>query len=88
MKKLYAKPMIEIESYVLSDAIAAGCGKTVNLGPQGLTIDACSDFEGSFDVKTVNPNAKSIGGTTPFYSDGQADCDCYYSSGGITYLTS
>lgn len=87
MKKLYTKPMIEIESYVLSDAIAAGCGKSVSLGPEAPGYTICDEFKDAFEVMSVNPKARTSGGT-PFYADGAANCDCYYSSGGGIYFTS
>lgn len=88
MKKIYEKPMIEIETYVLSASIAANCKNTVNLGPgvEGIH-EVCSAYDGAFDVFSKNPNARSTGGT-PFYSDYTAGCDCYYTSGGNGYFTS
>lgn len=86
MKKIYEKPMIEIETYVLSDAIAS-CGSNVSLGPEAPGHTVCSEFEDAFEVFSMNPKARSTGGT-PFYSDGAANCDCYYSSGGGIYFTS
>ena len=89
MKKIYAKPMIEIESYALSASLAANCGETVNLGPEAPGKDTCSDFDDAFEMFAVIPGVgiQSTGGT-PFYSDGAANCDCYYSSGGGVYFTS
>lgn len=92
MKKIYMKPMVEIETYELSAAIAAGCGKIVNLGPGADGVpghETCSDYEGAFDVMNVNPGLSIMAtGGTPFYADGTANCDCYYSSGSVVYLTS
>lgn len=85
MKKLYEKPMIEIETYVLSDAIAS-CGQTVSLGPEAPGKTVCDEFKDAYEVFSFR-GARSTGGT-PFYSDGSADCDCYYSSGGGVYFTS
>ena len=89
MKKIYAKPMIEIETYELSASIAASCGSKVSLGPEAPGKTVCSEFEDAFDMFAFIPGVgiQSTGGT-PFYSDGSANCDCYYSSGGGLYFTS
>lgn len=89
MKKAYIKPMIEIEAYALSASIASNCGNPVNLGPEAPGKTTCSDFEDAFEVFSVIPGVgiQATGGT-PFYSDGAANCDCYYSSGGGVYFTS
>ena len=89
MKKIYAKPLIEIETYELSASIAASCGSKVSLGPEAPGKPVCSEFEDAFDMFAFIPGVgiQSTGGT-PFYSDGAANCDCYYSSGGGVYFTS
>ena len=87
MKKIYEKPMVEIETYVLSASIANTCGNTVSLGPEAPGKVVCDEFKDAFEVFSMNPKLRSTGGT-PFYSDGSANCDCYYSSGGGTYFTS
>lgn len=89
MKKPYAKPMIEIEAYTLSASLAATCGSTVSLGPEAPGKTVCEEFKDAFEVFSVIPGIgiQSTGGT-PFYSDGSANCDCYYSSGGGIYFTS
>lgn len=89
MKKAYNKPMIEIEAYELSASIAASCGTPVRLGPEAPGKDVCDEFKDAFEVFAVIPGLgiQAVGGT-PFYSDGAANCDCYYSSGGGTYFTS
>lgn len=89
MKKTYAKPVIEIEAYTLSASLAATCGNTVSLGPEAPGKTVCDEFKDAFEVFAVIPGIgiQSTGGT-PFYSDGSANCDCYYSSGGGIYFTS
>ena len=89
MKKIYAKPMIEIETYELSASIAAPCGSKVSLGPEAPGKTVSSEFEDAYDMFAFIPGVgiQSTGGT-PFYSDGAANCDCYYSSGGGVYFTS
>ena len=87
MKKIYEKPMIEIETYVLSAAIAANCNNVLSMGPEAPGKEVCAEFEGAFDVFSARRGTRTTGGT-PFYSDGSANCDCYYSSGGNGYFTS
>ena len=90
MKKSYIKPLIEIETYALNASIAASCGNKVTLGPETPGYEVCKEFEDAFEVFAVIPGLgiqSEIAGT-PFYSDGKANCDCYYSSGGGLYFTS
>lgn len=89
MKKIYTKPFIEIEAYELNASIAANCGEPVSLGPEAPGKDTCTEFEDAFEVKTLIPgiSIQSVG-DKPFYADGAANCDCYYSSGGGLYFTS
>ena len=90
MKKTYAKPMIEIESYTLSASLAATCGNTITLGPEAPGKVTCDEFKDAFEVFAFIPGIGIQGVTenTPFYSDGSANCDCYYTSGGAGYFTS
>lgn len=85
MKKVYSKPLMEIEVYELNANIAANCGSTVTLGPEAAGHVICEEFENAFDVASYS--LRSVGGT-PFYDDGSANCDCYYTSGGVGYFTS
>ena len=96
MKKIYSKPSLEIELYEMSADIAANCGDRVNLGPEAPGYEICSDysndknpgFGGDDDFEFFSLyTARDLGGT-PFYADGAANCDCYYSSGGGNYFTS
>lgn len=89
MKKTYTKPLIEIEAYELNASIVANCGSVISLGPEAPRKTTCKEFEDAFEVFAVIPGIgiQSTGGT-PFYSDGSANCDCYYSSGGGLYFTS
>lgn len=86
MKKVYSKPMLEIEVYELNANIAANCGNTVSLGPEAPGHEICDEFKDAFDVVTYG--LLSTENRTPFYSDGSANCDCYYSSGGAGFFTS
>lgn len=87
MKKAYSKPSIEIEVYELSASIASNCGDTVSLGPEAPGYEICDEFKDAFDVVTTYGLLRTEK-RTPFYSDGAANCDCYYSSGGAGYFTS
>lgn len=87
MRKTYMKPVAEIEVYKLDAAIASNCGDTVSLGPEAPGKTVCDEFKDAFEVFSLPGNARSTGGT-PFYADGAANCDCYYSSGGGNYFTS
>ena len=94
MKKVYAKPVIEIEAYTLSASIAYNCSNVVNIGPgvPGVTegdYAQCSDFSDSGFMSIIDPGF-SVQNSEPkaFYSDGATGCDCYYQSGGGGYFTS
>lgn len=86
MKKVYSKPLLEVEVYKLNSDIASNCGKKVSFGPEAIGKETCEEFKDAFEVATYGL-AKSTG-ETPFYNDGSANCDCYYSSGGGLYFTS
>ena len=90
MKKTYAKPVIEIEAYTLSASLAATCGNTVTLGPEAPGKITCEEFKDAYEVVSVIPGIGIMSTTknTPFYADGAASCDCYYTSGGLGYFTS
>ena len=85
MKKAYSKPLLEIEVYELNTNIASNCGVEVSLGPEAPGKDVCDEFKDAFEVFSLEPR---VAGGTPFYDDGAAHCDCYYSSGGGLYFTS
>ena len=85
MKKAYSKPLLEIEVYELNTNIAANCGSKVSLGPEAPGKVVCDEFKDAFEVFSLY--ARTTAGT-PFYDDGSANCDCYYSSGGGLYFTS
>ena len=87
MRKTYMKPVAEIEVYKLDAAIASTCGDTVSLGPEAPGKTVCDEFRDAFEVYSLPGKARSTAGT-PFYADGAANCDCYYSSGGGLYFTS
>ena len=90
MRKIYSKPSIEIEVYELSAAIAANCGEKVSFGPEAPGKETCKEFEDAFEVVSITRPGVSTyaAGNTPFYADGAANCDCYYTSGGGVYFTS
>ena len=90
MKKNYIKPLIEIETYELSGAIAYNCTNVITLGP-GIPgseeYQQCDEFGGSGFLSLI-PGVTVQSNDKPFYSDGAAHCDCYYTSGGQGYFTS
>lgn len=89
MKKVYAKPHVEVEVYQVDAAIAANCGQVISLGPEAPGKITCEEFEDAFDVFGVKPGVSMFAtGGTPFYADGAAHCDCYYTSGTNNYFTS
>lgn len=93
MKKVYTKPMIEIEAYTLSASIAYTCTNIINVGPgiPGVTegyYAQCSDYGGSGFLHSITPGVSIQSANQPFYEDGAAGCDCYYQSGGMGYFTS
>lgn len=88
MKEKYMKPHVEVEVYELDAAIAANCGQVISLGPEAPGKEICKEFEDAFEVFSFRPNSKARSGGTPFYDDGSASCDCYYTSGSNNYFTS
>ena len=93
MKKIYSKPLIDIEAYELNASIAANCGSVISLGPECIGVDegsVCKELKDGYEVHSVIPGLgiQSVTGGTPFYNDGSANCDCYYQSGGSGYFTS
>lgn len=94
MKKVYAKPVIEIEAYTLSASIAANCGNVISMGPgiPGVTEGEkamCDDYYESGFMSIIDPGFSILNSQNqPFYSDKSAGCDCYYQSGGFGYFTS
>lgn len=90
MKKTYIKPLIEIESYELSGAIAYNCSNIITYGP-GIPGSSeyvqCDEFKGS-GFLSLTPEIGLNSANKPFYPDGAANCDCYYTSGGKGYFTS
>lgn len=93
MRKPYAKPVIEIETYHLSASIAANCSSVINVGPgipgadQTGEFRQCDDFKDSGFLSFI-PGLSVQSANKPFYSTGEAGCDCYYTSGGHGYFTS
>ena len=92
MKKSYTKPLIEIETYELSASIANTCSHKVNVGPGvpgSNEYTQCSDFSDSGFLMSIIPSLEiQAQKGIPFYSDGAANCDCYYTSGNHGYFTS
>ena len=86
MKKVYSKPVVEIEVYEMNTNIASNCGFEVSFGPEAPGKTTCDKFKDAFEVASLY-NMRSTA-NTPFYEDGAANCDCYYTSGAMGYFTS
>lgn len=86
MRKMYMRPVIEVEAYTLDQTIAGNCGNVVTLGPGDYAGSVCDAFKDDFEIVATFSAARS---GTSFY-DGSVGpaCDCYYSSGGQGYFTS
>ena len=89
MRKVYEKPVIEVELYQLSQSIATACATVVSLGPGGTygntTYEVCSEYE----VDTGSRSSASAASTEvyegTFYNSDI--CSCYHSlgDGTLTY---
>ena len=88
MKKEYSKPRIEIEAYELDASIAANCGAIISFGPPAPGKTTCDEFKGAFGGDDDWGTFSVKNSHTPFYADGAANCDCYYTSGNSGYFTS
>ena len=84
MKKKYEKPVIEVEFYTFTDAIAK-CDSVVNIGPTDPAypeITACSDYTN---------NEGLISSDVPWYDNEtypNTYCSCYHTAGGSNLLSS
>ena len=65
-----------------------GAFDVISLGPEAPGKTTCDEFKDAFEVFGLRPYASTNSGGTPFYNDGSAHCDCYYSSGSGNYFTS
>lgn len=99
MRKVYSKPVIEVENYTLDQNIAGACsdagGIVVNLGPGDYKNYVCDFFKdpdtggGDFDEFSLRPGISTMSTGSSFYNGTNGPvCDCYYSSGGEGYFTS
>lgn len=89
MKKQYSKPFLEVEVYQLAASIAANCGTVVSLGPEADGKTTCAEYDDGFQVTAIHGGMSLMAQNgTPFYADGSANCNCYYSSGDYGYFTS
>lgn len=81
MKKMYEVPDCFIESFALSDSIAAGCTSFVKLGPGDLSHEACADYPVIPDSNGTVVSTMGI----PFYD---LSCTCELTSSDGTLITS
>ena len=88
MRKAYTKPALEVEEYQLNKAIATNCDPIITLGPGAPNHDVCPEFDGAFEISLEEAPSMNSSGNVPFYNDGSAGCDCYYTSGGNSYFSS
>lgn len=82
LKKVYKKPMVEIERYELSGNIASNCALVVNMGPEADdAVKVCDDYyEKTGETKPNSSIASySLPHNVQFWS--KETCDCYYSAG-------
>lgn len=87
MKKVYEKPVLEMECYELGSSVASNCSEVVSNGPAVGNHEQCSDYEDPFEMESRSMMVMSDGPyNVQFYED--TNCDCYYSSSDYGYWTS
>lgn len=86
MKKVYEKPVLEMERYELSSSVASNCAKVVHNGPEVGDHHQCEDYEDPFAMSVMALDAEGGPYNVQFYED--TNCDCYYSSSDYGYWTS
>ncbi len=82
MKRVYEKPVAEIEMYELSSNIASNCALVVKMGPEGPgAIEVCDDYyDKTGESRAANRISMfSLPHNVQFWSE--KTCDCYYSAG-------
>ena len=82
MKKIYEKPMLEVEHYELDTSIASNCGYVVTSGPAHPDHDPCEDYYDLIGMP-MPYNTNAVKYNIDFYDD----CDCYYSASGIFFTS-
>ena len=89
MRKVYEKPVIEVELYQLSQSIATACATVVSLGPggtvNGVTYKVCSEYSVDTGTRGETSTASTWMYEGTFYSEDS--CTCYHSlgDGTLTY---
>lgn len=78
MKKVYQKPCMEKELYVLDASIASNCRTVINSGPEHNGQDMCSDYRDLMGINSYSFYSKPH--NVNFYED--TNCDCYTTSTG------
>lgn len=88
MKRVYEKPLFEIETYELSSNIASNCAIVVTMGPEGPgAIKVCRDYYDKVgEDAPAGIAAYSLPHNVQFWSN--KSCDCYYNAGGSGCFTS
>lgn len=85
MKKVYAKPSIEVELYSLDTSIASHCGIVVSNGPALGEHELCDDYAEKNPFGTWSTRSAPVY-NVQFYED--TNCDCYTTGGDYGYWTS
>lgn len=89
MRKVYKKPVVEVELYQLSQSIATACATVVSLGPGGTygdtTYEVCSEYKVDTGSRSGTSTVDTAVYEGSFYSTDT--CSCYHSlgDGTLTY---
>lgn len=86
MKKVYVKPVLEVEFYELDANIASNCSVVVTNGPAVGNHSKCNDYEDPFEMSAARSTYSTQAYNVQFYED--TNCDCYYSASDHGYWTS
>ena len=89
MRRVYEKPVIEVELYQLSQSIATACATVVSLGPGGTygntTYEVCDEYKVDTGSRSSASTADIAIYEGTFYNTDT--CTCYHSlgDGTLTY---
>lgn len=86
MKKVYKKPIVEIEFYELNANIASNCTVVVTMGDYGggEGEPACNDYLEMVGLPTIT-STYARAHNVNFW---EKTCDCYTTAGGAGFFTS
>lgn len=85
MKKVYSKPCIAVEDFLIQDSIAAGCAVKINIGNgnscKGYTLEGVPDTLGNQILGWVNMGYFTSGLCSLKYEGPEAtDGICYFTA--------